>query len=139
MLRGGGVAFGPKPRDFSTKLPKKVIEMGMRVALSAKLKERRLGVVESIDWPTFKTGHLARRISSLGWHHTLFVTGKNEVPPGLLRSGKNIPNIDFTTVEELKVYDVVYWSKVVLDAAAVDLLEARLSKFSPGLKSRAPS
>ena len=43
MLRGGGIAFGPKPRDFSTKLPRKVIEMGMRVALSAKLKEQRLG------------------------------------------------------------------------------------------------
>ncbi|KIM75430.1 hypothetical protein PILCRDRAFT_827353 [Piloderma croceum F 1598] len=133
MLRGGGVAFGPKPRDFSTKLPKKVIEMGMRVALSAKLKEQRLGIVESLDWPGLKTRELARRISSLGWHKTLFVTGKHEVPVGLLRSGRNIPNTDYTTVEQLKVYDVVYWPRVVLDGAAVDLLEARLSKLSPGL------
>lgn len=136
MLRGGGVAFGPKPRDFSTKLPKKVIEMGMRVALSAKLREQRLGVVESLDWFGLKTRHLARRISSLGWHKTLFVTGDHEVPMGLLRCGKNIPNVDFTTVDQLKVYDVVYWPRVVLDAAAVDLLEARLSKLSPGLLSR---
>jgi large subunit ribosomal protein L4 len=136
MLRGGGVAFGPKPRDFSTKLPKKVIEMGMRVALSAKLKEQRLGVVESLDWPGLKTRELARRISSLGWHKTLFVTGKHEVPVRLLRSGRNIPNTDYTTVEQLKVYDVVYWPRVVLDGAAVDLLEARLSKLSPGFESR---
>jgi len=133
MLRGGGIAFGPKPRDFSTKLPKKVIEMGMRVALSAKLKEQRLGVVESIDWPGIKTRHLARRIASLGWHKTLFVTGQSQVPMGLLRSGNNIPNIDFTTVDQLKVYDIVYWPRIVLDAAAVDLLEARLSKMSPDL------
>lgn len=133
MLRGGGIAFGPKPRDFSTKLPKKVIEMGMRVALSAKLKERRLGVVESLDWPGMKTQHLARRISSLGWHKTLFVTGHPEVPEGLLRAGSNIPNVDFMTLDELKVYDIIYWPRVVLDAAAVDLLGARLSKLTPGV------
>jgi large subunit ribosomal protein L4 len=138
MLRGGGVAFGPKPRDFSTKLPKKVIEMGMRVALSAKLKEQRLGVVESLDWPGLKTRPLVRKIRSLGWNKTLFVTGRSEVPMGLLQSGSNISGVDFTTVDQLKVYDVVHWPRVVLDAAAVDLLEARLSKLSPGLGSRAP-
>ena len=133
MLRGGGIAFGPKPRDFSTKLPKKVIEMGMRVALSAKLREQRLGVVESLDWPGVKTRDLVKRITSLGWHKTLFVTGESEVPRGLLRSGRNIQNLGFTTINEMKVYDVVHWPRVVMDAAAVDLLEVRLSKRSPGL------
>jgi len=137
MLRGGGIAFGPKPRDFSTKLPKKVIEMGMRVALSAKLKERRLGVVESLDWPGMKTQQLARRITSLGWNKTLFVTGHPEVPEGLLRSGSNIPNVDFMTLDELKVYDVVYWPRIVLDGVAVDLLGARLSKLTPGVPAKA--
>jgi large subunit ribosomal protein L4 len=110
--------------------------MGMRVALSAKLKEQRLGVVESLDWPGLKTRGLVRRISSLGWHKTLFVTGKHEVPVGLLRSGRNIPNTDYMTVEQLEVYDLVYWPRVVLDGAAVDLLDARLSKLSPGFESR---
>lgn len=137
MLRGGGIAFGPKPRDFSTKLPKKVIEMGMRVALSAKLREQRLGVVESLDWPGVKTQALTKRITSLGWHKTLFVTGESEVPRGLSRSGSNIQNLEFTTVDELKVYDVVHWPRIVMDAAAVDLLEARLSKRSPGLVTSA--
>ena len=137
MLRGGGVAFGPKPRDFSTKLPKKVIEMGMRVALSAKLREQRLGVVESLDWPGVKTRELVKRITSLGWHKTLFVTGESEIPRGLLRSGSNIQNLEFTTVNELKVYDVVHWPRMVMDTAAVDLLEARLSKRSPGLVASA--
>ena len=137
MLRGGGIAFGPKPRDFSTKLPKKVIEMGMRVALSAKLREQRLGVVESLDWPGVKTRELAKRITSLGWHKTLFVTGESEVPRGLLRSGSNIQNLEFTTVNELKIYDVVHWPRIVMDTAAVDLLEARLSKRSPGLVASA--
>lgn len=136
MLRGGGIAFGPKPRDFSTKLPKKVIEMGMRVALSAKVREQRLGVVESLDWPGLKTKYLLQRISSLGWHKTLFVTGESLVPTGLSRSGSNIQNLEFTTVDELKVYDIVHWPRVVLDAAAVEILEARLSKLSPGITAQ---
>lgn len=134
MLRGGGIAFGPKPRDFSTKLPRKVIEMGMRVALSAKLKDRLLGVVETLNWPGVRTRPLVRRISSLGWIKTLFVTGEKEVPAGLLRSGGNIPHVEFTTVDKLKVYDLVYWRRVVLDAAAVEVLEAGLSKQCPLLE-----
>ena len=79
MLRGGGVAFGPKPRDFSTKLNRKVIQMGMRVALSARLKEQSLGVVESLEWPGFKTNEFAKRIGELGWEKTLFQRAEEAV------------------------------------------------------------
>lgn len=132
-MRGGGIAFGPKPRDFSTKLPRKVIEMGMRVALSAKVKEHRLGVVESLNWPGLKTKELAQRIKSLGWEKTLLVTGESEIPLGLARAGSNISGIEMTTVDELKIYDMVLWQRVIMDAAAIQLLEARLSKRGPGL------
>ena len=87
MLYGGGVAFGPKPRDFSTKLPRKVVEMGMRVALSAKLREQRLGVMNDLRWSSPKTKHLAQRIEELGYRKTLFVTGEDRVPILLERDG----------------------------------------------------
>ncbi|EPQ60564.1 ribosomal protein L4 [Gloeophyllum trabeum ATCC 11539] len=131
MLRGGGIAFGPKPRDFSTKLPRKVIQMGMRVGLSAKVKERALGIVESLEWPGTKTSELAARIEELGWRKTLFVTGKEEVPVGLARSISNIAKLDATTADALKVYDVVRWPRLVLDTAAVDYFERTLSKRVP--------
>ena len=128
MLRGGGVAFGPKPRDFSTKLPRKVIEMGMRVALSAKLREHSLGVVESLNWPGVKTGPLAKRISELRWRKTLFVTGLDEVPEGLRRASSNIDGVEVVTAKDLLVYDAVKWPRVVLDLAAVEWLERKLGK-----------
>ena len=128
MLRGGGVAFGPKPRDFSTKLPRKVIEMGMRVALSAKLREHSLGVVKSLNWPGVKTGPLAKRISELGWRKTLFVTGLDEVPDGLRRATSNIDKVEVVAAKDLHVYDAVKWPRVVLDLAAVEWLERKFGK-----------
>jgi large subunit ribosomal protein L4 len=128
MLRGGGVAFGPKPRDFSTKLPRKVIEMGMRVALSTKLREHSLGVVNSLNWPGFKTRLLAERISELGWRKTLFVTGLDEVPEGLRRSSSNIEKVEVVAAKDLHVYDAVKWPRLVLDLAAVEWLERKLGK-----------
>jgi len=128
MLRGGGVAFGPKPRDFSTKLPRKVIQMGMRVALSARVKERAFGVVESLEWDMPKTKDLAARLEELSWGKTLFVTGLNEVPAHLERAGSNIPLVNTVTAEELTVYDAVKWPRLVLDLAAVDWFEQTLGR-----------
>lgn len=128
MLRGGGVAFGPKPRDFSTKLPRKVIQMGMRAALSARVKERALGVVESLEWQIPKTQELEARLEELGWGKTLFVTGLDEIPSGLARASGNLRMVETITAEELSVYDAVKWPRLVLDVAAVDWLEQTLSK-----------
>ncbi|THH19999.1 hypothetical protein EW146_g1262 [Bondarzewia mesenterica] len=127
MLRGGGVAFGPKPRDFSTKLPRKVIQMGMRVALSARVKERGLRVVQSLDWQGVKTKEMAQRLEELGWGKTLFVTGRKTIPTGLDRSCSNLFMVDTATAEELNVYDLVKWPQVVLDIEAVEWFEKTLA------------
>ncbi|CAL1695637.1 unnamed protein product [Somion occarium] len=100
MLRGGGRAFGPKPRDFSTKLPRKVIQMGMRVALSARLQEHGLGVVRSLEWPGFKTKDFAERLEELGWKRTLFVTGHDQVPDGLRRVTSNLYKVESKSAQD---------------------------------------
>ncbi|ESK97908.1 50s ribosomal protein l4 [Moniliophthora roreri MCA 2997] len=128
MLRGGGVAFGPKPRDFSTKLPRKVIQMGMRVALSAKVKEQKFGVMTRLDWPSGKTKHLAQRLSVLGLKDTLFITGEGEVPVGLERAIRNIPLVSAISADKLNVYELLQWSRVVLDCKAVEYFERALGK-----------
>ncbi|KAI0651945.1 ribosomal protein L4 domain-containing protein [Trametes meyenii] len=128
MLRGGGVAFGPKPRDFATKLNRKVIEMGMRVALSARVKEQSLGVVRSLEWPGLKTKDLKDRIEELGWWKTLFVTGQDQVPNGLARSSNNLPMIDTVRAADLDVYHALKWPRLVLDLSAVEWFERALGK-----------
>ncbi|KAF8905520.1 ribosomal protein L4/L1 family-domain-containing protein [Gymnopilus junonius] len=126
MLRGGGVAFGPKPRDFSTKLPRKVIEMGMRVALSSKLNEHKLGVMMRLYWPNGKTKFLARKIDQLGLRKTLFITG--HLHKGLEQAIRNIPMVKLITIEEANVYEILKWERVVLDLKAVEYFEQKLKK-----------
>ncbi|KAF7306874.1 50S ribosomal protein L4 [Mycena indigotica] len=130
LHHGGGVAFGPKPRDFSTELPRKVLQMGMRVALSLKVKESLLGVMSSMDWPNGKTKHLAQKIDALGLRRTLFVTGE-QAPVGLDRAIRNIPLTQLTTLDQLTVYDILKWPRVILDLKAVDLIEQTLRKQVP--------
>ena len=129
MLRGGGVAFGPKPRDFATKLPRKVIQMGMRVALSAKVKEHGFGVVHSLQWPGTKTKGLAERLEELGWRKTLFVTGQDKTSEGLRRASSNLYKIETTTAQNLTVYDIVKWPRLVVDVEAVEWFERTLAKY----------
>ncbi|PPQ62817.1 hypothetical protein CVT24_000511 [Panaeolus cyanescens] len=128
MLRGGGVAFGPKPRDFSTKLPRKVVQMGMRVALSAKLREQRLGVMTRLYWPNGKTKHLAQKIDMLGLRKTLFVTGESSVHQGLQRAIANVPMVQLSIASEVNVYELMKWQRVVLDMKAVQYFEETLKK-----------
>lgn len=131
MLRGGGIAFGPKPRDFSTKLPRKVIQMGMRVALSAKVKEQQFGVMFSMDWPEPKTKTLAKRLEDLCLDQTLFVTGEEEIPVTLERAIRNIPKVKLTTSNTLTVHELLKWRRIMLDAKAVDFFERTLSRTPP--------
>jgi len=140
MLRGGGVAFGPKPRSFATKLPRKVIQMGLRVALSARVKEHNLRIVESLDWSGTKTQDMIRRLDELGWENkTLFVTGKDVVPSGLQRSTNNLHKTNAMTAQEVGVYDLVKWPRVVLDVEAVQWFEHQLSKTRTVLRKSALS
>ena len=131
MLVGGGVAFGPKPRDFSTKLPRKVIQMGMRVALSSKLKEQRLGVMTRLYWPNGKTKYLSQKIDLLGLRKTLFITGEPKVDEGLRRAIRNIPLVRLTTTDEVNVYEIMKWQRIILDLKAVDYFERTLKKNVP--------
>jgi len=128
MLVGGGIAFGPKPRDFSTKLPRKVIQMGMRVALSAKLKEGHFGVMARLAWPNGKTKHLEQKLDVLGLRKTLFITGEEKVETGLARAINMLKYSAATTVAEINVYELLKWERVVLDLKAVEYFENTLSK-----------
>ena len=76
MLRKGGVAHGPRPRDFATDLPRKVRELALRSALSSRLREGCLHVVPSLDWvpPPTSTNRLARLLGSKQWRNALFLT-----------------------------------------------------------------
>ena len=122
--RGGGKAFGPKPRSHAIDLPKKVRALALRHALSAKAKAGEIVVLDKAVVADGKTKALRRASPSSSSTNALIIDGA-ELEPGFARAARNIPNIDVLPVQGINVYDILRRKKLVLTKAAVEALEAR--------------
>jgi len=125
QMRGGGKAFGPKPRDHAIDLPKKVRALALRHALSAKARARELVVLDKAEAKEAKTGALRKKLDKLGLQSALIVAG-NEVEKNFGLAARNLPEIDVLPVQGVNVYDILRHDKLVLTREAIDALEARL-------------
>jgi large subunit ribosomal protein L4 len=124
QFRGGGKAFGPKPRGHEIGLTKKVRALALRHALSAKVKAGELVILDKAHSTDGKTKGLRQKFEKLGLTNALFIDGV-EVEPEFARAARNIPNIDVLPVQGINVYDILRRRKLVLTKAAVEALEAR--------------
>ncbi|HJO69478.1 MAG TPA: 50S ribosomal protein L4 [Rhodospirillales bacterium] len=125
QMRGGGVVFGPAPRDHSIGLPKKVRKLALKTALSAKLSEGKLVVLESAELKSAKTAELAKRIDKLGWRSALVICG-DAVDQSFARAASNIANLDVLPGVGANVYDILRRDVLALTRDAVDHLVERL-------------
>ena len=124
QFRGGGKAHGPIARDHSHDLPKKVRALGLRHALSAKLKSESLIVVDELAVKDGKTKVLAESLAKLGLTNALVIGGA-EVDTGFRKAASNLVNIDVLPVQGINVYDILRRNTLVLSKAAVEALEER--------------
>ena len=124
LFRGGGKAFGPKPRSFAFDLPKKVRALALRHALSSKAKAEELIVIDACDVKDSKTKALKMQFSKLGFDSVLIVDGA-EVQTNFALAARNIPHVDVLPVHGINVYDILRHEKLVLTKAALEALEAR--------------
>ena len=122
--RGGGKAFGPKPRSHAVDLPKKVRALALRHALSAKARSGDIVVLEKASSKDGKTGALKQKLARLELGNALIIDGA-QLEPEFARAARNIPNIDVLPVQGINVYDILRRRKLVLTKAAVEALEAR--------------
>lgn len=125
-MRGGGVVHGPVVRDHSIDLPKKIRSLGLKMALSSKLKEGSLVVIDSEKLKVAKTNALAKQLKKLNIVSALFV-GAETVDENFKKSAANIINVDVLPTIGLNVLDILKHEKLVLTADAVKAVEARLS------------
>lgn len=124
IWRGGGTTFGPKPRDFSYKLPRKVRKLGLCMALSARVAEDNLVVLDAFQMESIKTGNFVAIMNELAIDNALIVTaGDNE---NLLKSARNVHGFTVMSTEGLNVYDILLHRKVVLVQDCLGKLEERL-------------
>ena len=124
QFRGGGKAFGPRPRSHAIDLPKKVRALALRHALSAKAKAGEIVVLEKAEAADGKTKGLKERFGKLELDNALIIDGA-ELEPGFARAARNIPNIDVLPVQGINVYDILRRRRLVLTKSAVEALEAR--------------
>jgi large subunit ribosomal protein L4 len=124
QFRGGGKAFGPKPRSHAIDLPKKVRALALRHALSAKAKAGEVLVLDKATSADGKTKGIKQAFEKLELTNALIIDGA-EIEVGFARAARNIPNIDVLPVQGINVYDILRRKRLVLTRAAVDALEAR--------------
>lgn len=124
-MRGGGVVHGPVVRDHSIDLPKKIRALGLKMALSSKLKEESLIIVDSEKLSAAKTGAFAKQLKKLNIASALFVGG-DKLDENFKKSAANIVNVDVLPTVGLNVLDILKHEKLVLTADAVKAIEARL-------------
>ncbi len=123
--RGGGKAFGPKPRSHAIGLPKKVRALALRHALSAKAKAGEIIVLDAAS-SKGKTGELKKQFASLGLSNALIIDGA-ELEVTFARAARNIPNIDVLPIAGINVYDILRRKKLVLTKAAIEALDVRFA------------
>jgi large subunit ribosomal protein L4 len=126
LFRGGGVTFGPQPRDHAIDLPKKVRALGLRCALSSKAAEGKLMVLDEARLAEPRTKVLAGALGKLGLGSALVITGE-EVERNFALASRNLPLVDVLPTQGLNVYDILRRDTLVLTQEAVRRIEERLA------------
>ena len=122
---GGGRIFGPTPRDFSQKLPKKMRKLALKSALSSKLKDEDIMVLEDISIDSPRTKTMVETFQNLGIEKKALIVcaEKDEI---LYKSCRNIPGIKVLLPQGLNVYDILYHDKLIVFEKALAKIEERL-------------
>lgn len=122
--RGGGIVHGPTPRSYAFKLNKKVRRAALRSALSHRIAEGSVVILESLELPEIKTKHVQQLLSTFELKDALLVMPERDEKVFL--SARNLPNVTFLPVQGVNVKDVLHRGNLVLTAAAVEALTTRL-------------
>ena len=124
LLRGGGSVFGPDPRSYAYKVPKKVRSMALKMALSVKLSEDSLVVLDELDFDKIKTKEFIKVMNALNMNNALFITDKKN--ENLELSARNVPDVKVLRTEGLNVYDILKYKSLVLLESSIKSIEGRL-------------
>ena len=117
-MRGGGVVFGPTPREHSVKMPRKMRRLALRSALSSKANEEALTVVDALSFDAPKTKELVKVLDNLdAGRKTLIVLGEQD--ENVLKSGRNIPEVKVITASGLNVLDILSADRVIFTEDAI--------------------
>lgn len=122
VWRGGGIAFGPKPRDYSYKLPQKVRRLALKSALSSKALDQKIVVVDELNFDQPKTRTMVQALEALKvGKKTLVVTADGNV--NVVKSARNIEGVKPMRADFINVYDILKYDTLLITRDAVAMVE----------------
>ena len=125
LRRGGGVTFGPHPKSWAYKVPKKVRRLALKMALSSRFQGENLMVVDTFGLEAIKTQTFVKALSDLKIENALIVTDVEDIKLEL--SSRNIQGVKVIRTEGLNVYDILKYKKLLLIESSIKGIEGRLS------------
>lgn len=126
LWRGGGVMFGPKPRDYSFALPKKVRKLAIKMAVSDKAQSGKIKILEKIDVKEAKTKNMAEILKKMALDNALLVLDSANAK--VKKAVANIKKVKLTSSKDVKLFDILKYDWLVIDKDAVSSLTVRLSQ-----------
>ena len=126
LWRGGGVVFGPKPRDFRKKVSRQTRQLALRKALSERLRAGDVVLVDDLKLGSAKTKEFVGWLSALELKGTALIVSQS-TDKNLTLASRNVPNVALTTSESLNTYDVLRPDKLVFTRGAFEQVQTRLS------------
>ena len=124
LLRGGGSVFGPDPKSYAYKVPKKVRRLALKMALSTKLQKKNLLILDQFELEQIKTKEFIKVIDALNVENALIVT--NEKNESLELASRNVPTVKVLRSEGLNVYDILKYENLILLESSINTIEGRL-------------
>jgi large subunit ribosomal protein L4 len=124
LWRGGGIVFGPTPRSYEIAVPKKVRKLALCSALSMKLKENKMLIIDKLEFPVIKTKAVVSILKQLGLSNVLIIEQENL---NLEMSARNVPHVKVMRPEGLNVYDVLKYEHIVITQPCVEKIQGRLA------------
>lgn len=124
LWKGGATTFGPQPRDYTFKVNKKVRQLALKMALSSRLSDANLRIVDKIDMSEIKTKEFAKVVGALELRKALIVA--KDADTKLILSARNIPGVKIIDAEKLNVYDILRYPQLIMLQAAAEDVQKRL-------------
>jgi large subunit ribosomal protein L4 len=117
--RGGGIVFGPQPRDYRTDIPKKVKQLARKSALNARAREDAIMVIERLAFDAPKTARMVELIGKLGADDRKVLVLTSGHNPNVYLSGRNMPAVQVMNYDEASAYDILWSDTVLVEEAAL--------------------
>jgi len=123
-LRGSGSVFGPDPRSYAYRVPRKVRKMALKMALSCKLQDNQLVVLDGFSLEKIRTKDFMDALNNLKVQNALIVIDQKD--ENLELSSRNVPDVKVLRTEGLNVYDILKYKNLVLLESSIKAIEGRL-------------